>query len=172
MKTTVSCVGGGGKTRGCGFRGCVEVDAGVMWYSLKGILAHEERSARMKFEVEYTDEFLAWWETLSEREQISVGHCVGLLEEFGVNLARPYADTLHGSRITNLRELRVQHEGRPYRVLYVFDPRRVAIILTGGDKTGNARWYVEMIPLAEKIYEQYLREIEREVRGGKHGKEV
>lgn len=121
-------------------------------------------------EIEYTDEFFAWWDSLTEREQISVAHYVRILEQDGVALARPYADTLHGSRYSNLRELRIQHEGRPYRVLYAFDPRRVAIMLIGGDKTGKKNWYVEMIPLAEAIYEQFLRELEleRKLRGGKN----
>lgn len=58
-----------------------------------------------------------------------------------------------------MRELRVQHQGRPYRLLYAFDPRRVAMLLIGGDKTGNNRWYEEMVPKADRIFEQHLREI-------------
>jgi hypothetical protein len=59
-----------------------------------------------------------------------------------------------------LRELRIQHEGRPYRVLYAFDPRRTAILLIGGDKTGNNRWYEQNVPRADAIYDQHLRELE------------
>ena len=55
-----------------------------------------------------------------------------------------------------MKELRVQHEGRPYRVLYVFDPRRVGVLLLGGDKTGDSRWYEKAVPLAEKIYAKHL----------------
>jgi hypothetical protein len=62
-----------------------------------------------------------------------------------------------------MRELRIQHEGRPYRVLYAFDPRRVAILLIGGDKTGDKRWYASFVPIADDLYDQHLREI----RGGK-----
>jgi len=61
-----------------------------------------------------------------------------------------------------MRELRVQHQGRPYRVLYCFDPRRVAILLIGGDKTGDDRWYEAHVPLADKIYDQHLRELKAE----------
>ena len=61
-----------------------------------------------------------------------------------------------------MRELRIQHEGRPYRVLYAFDPRRVGILLLGGDKTGNARWYEENLPRADAIYRQHLRELVEE----------
>jgi hypothetical protein len=59
-----------------------------------------------------------------------------------------------------MRELRIQHEGRPYRVLYAFDPRRVGILLLGGDKTGNPRWYQEYIPKADELYRRHLRELE------------
>jgi hypothetical protein len=52
-----------------------------------------------------------------------------------------------------MRELRVQHQGRPYRVLYAFDPRRVAILLIGGDKTGNDRWYEKFVPRADRLYD-------------------
>ena len=55
-----------------------------------------------------------------------------------------------------MRELKVQHQGRPYRVLYVFDPRRVAILLMGGDRTGNNRWYEEFVPQADAIYDAHL----------------
>jgi hypothetical protein len=61
-----------------------------------------------------------------------------------------------------MRELRIQHEGRPYRVLYAFDPRRAAILLLGGDKTGNDRWYDEHVPLADTLYDEYLQELKRE----------
>ena len=61
-----------------------------------------------------------------------------------------------------MHELRVQHQGHPYRVLYVFDPRRVALLLLGGDKTGDDRWYERNVPLADRIYDNYLAEIEEE----------
>ena len=59
-----------------------------------------------------------------------------------------------------MRELRIQHEGRPYRVLYAFDPRRTVILLIGGDKTGNNRWYEDSVPLADAIYDRHLRELD------------
>ena len=61
-----------------------------------------------------------------------------------------------------MRELRIQHRGRPNRVLYAFDPRRAAILLLGGDKTGNNRWYDENIPVADDRYDDYLRELKKE----------
>lgn len=113
----------------------------------------------MAWEVEFTDEFGKWWDGLVIGEQESIRVKVELLAELGPSLTRPHADTIRGSRVQNLRELRIQHEGRPYRVLYVFDPRRTGVLLVGGDKTGNPRWYEEFVPKAEAIYEQHLREI-------------
>jgi hypothetical protein len=58
-----------------------------------------------------------------------------------------------------MRELRTQHQGRPYRTLYAFDPRRCVILLIGGDKTGNDRWYEEHIPAADRLYDEHLEEL-------------
>jgi hypothetical protein len=113
----------------------------------------------MRWEVEYTDEFGAWWDGLSEDEQDSINFGVRLLQERGPHLKRPHADTLDDSKYPNMKELRCQHEGRPYRVLYAFDPRRIGIMLIGGDKTGNPDWYQEYIPKADALYEQHLKEI-------------
>lgn len=116
----------------------------------------------MAWEVEFTDEFDAWYGGLSEDEQDSVAASVGLLEEKGVALPFPHSSSVQGSRHGAMRELRVQHQGRPYRVLYIFDPRRAAILLVGGDKTGNDRWYEQFVPAADKIYDQHLQELEKE----------
>jgi hypothetical protein len=62
-----------------------------------------------------------------------------------------------------MRELRVQHKGQPYRVLYAFDPRRTAILLLGGNKVGDDRWYKVHIPLADKLYEAHLIELQEGV---------
>lgn len=114
----------------------------------------------MAWDVEFTDEFELWWNSLTADEQDSVAFGVGLLQAKGPMLARPYADTVYQSAYVNMKELRIQHEGRPYRVLFVFDPRRVGMLLIGGDKTGNPDWYKEYVPKADKIYAQHLRELE------------
>lgn len=113
-------------------------------------------------DVEYTDEFGDWWDCLSEKEQESVAATVGLLEEYGPNLPYPHSSGISGSEYSHMRELRIQHEGRPYRVLYAFDPRRSAIMLIGGDKTGNDRWYDEYVPQADKLYANHLEELKAE----------
>lgn len=89
-------------------------------------------------------------------EQESVYRVVSLLERLGVALGFPYSSALEGSPFP-LRELRVQHQGRPVRVLYAFDPGRQAVLLIGGDKTGNERFYQEMLPKAGMLWEAYLK---------------
>lgn len=116
----------------------------------------------MSWQIEFTDEFGAWWDTLDEEEQKDVAFSVGLLQARGVHLRFPYCSEIKGSRHNHLRELRIQHQGQPYRVLYAFDPRRAAILLLGGNKTGDDRWYEVNIPLADKLYDQYLAELRKE----------
>jgi hypothetical protein len=116
----------------------------------------------MAWDVEYTDEFGNWWELLGEAEQESVAAVVGLLEERGTSLGFPHSSGINGSRHGHMRELRIQHEGKPFRVLYAFDPRRTAILLIGGDKTGNSRWYKEFVPVADALYDQHLEELYQE----------
>ncbi len=116
----------------------------------------------MAWEIEYTDEFARWWEELSAGEQHSVAAKVLLLEEQGVTLDYPHSSQMTGSRYGNLRELRIQHAGRPYRVLYAFDPRRIGLLLLGGDKTGNNRWYEQFVPKAEALYADHLKTLDQE----------
>ena len=116
----------------------------------------------MACEVEHTDEFEAWWKTLTETEQEDVAAIVGVLEDRGVNLPFPYSSGIESSKHAHMRELRIQSGGHPIRVFYALDPRRTGILLIGGDKTGNDRWYEEFVPLADGIYDRHLREIERE----------
>lgn len=61
-----------------------------------------------------------------------------------------------------MRELRTQHDGRPLRTLYAFDPRRAAILLIGGDKTGDDRWYETHVPIADRLYDAHLEQLKKE----------
>ena len=115
-----------------------------------------------KWEVEYTDELGEWWVDLTEAEQESIDSSVRLLEEKGPNLGFPHSSGIEGSRHSHMRELRVQHEGRPYRILYAFDRRRSAILLLGGDKTGDDRWYAVHVPIADKLYDTHLEMLRKE----------
>lgn len=112
--------------------------------------------------VEYTDEFGDWWSQLTEAEQESIAASVALLEERGPNLRFPHSSGIESSRHEHMRELRTQHEGRPYRTLYAFDPRRTAILLIGGDKTGKDRWYEEYVPMADDMYDDHMKVLRKE----------
>jgi len=113
-------------------------------------------------EVEFTDEFNDWWETLSVEEQTTVAKAVVELEARGFELGSPQTSQIKGARHGHMRELRIQHAGRPFRVLYAFDSRRCAILLIGGDKTGNNRWYDEYVPLADRIYDAHIETLKLE----------
>ena len=114
------------------------------------------------WEVEITDDFERWWGELDAGEQDSVDFVVELLVREGPMLPYPYSSDVSGAKKYAIRELRIQHQGRPYRILYVFDPRRHAVLLIGGDKTGDNRWYQVNVPRAENIYFHYLKEIKKE----------
>jgi hypothetical protein len=116
----------------------------------------------MSWDVEYTDEFGDWWNSLSENEQVSVAASVQLLEERGPSLGYPHSSGINGSRHGHMRELRTQHAGRPFRTLYAFDPRRMAILLIGGDKTGDNRWYEVNVPIADRLYDEHLQQLQFE----------
>jgi hypothetical protein len=81
----------------------------------------------MSWEIEASDEFIAWYDGLARGERKAIARSVELFEQEGPDLGRPQVDTLKGSKIPNLKELRVQHEGRPIRILFVFDPGASAI---------------------------------------------
>ncbi|MDO9316739.1 MAG: type II toxin-antitoxin system RelE/ParE family toxin [Gammaproteobacteria bacterium] len=116
----------------------------------------------MLWDVEYTDEFGRWWGDLCEDEQESLATFVRLLEECGPELGFPHSSGLNGSRHEHMRELRTQHNGRPFRTLYAFDPRRCAILLIGGDKTGDKRWYERHIPIADNLYDMHMEQLRSE----------
>jgi len=111
------------------------------------------------WDVEFTEQFEAWWDTLSPEEQQSIDAAVRVLEQRGPALGRPLVDSVEGSRHANMKELRAG----TLRVLFAFDPRRTAILLIGGDK--RDRWqefYEQMIPLADQLFDEHLAALERE----------
>ena len=116
----------------------------------------------MTWEIEYADEFGMWWNGLSEAEQEALDASVRLLEERGPALGFPHSSGVNGSRHAHMRELRTQIGGRPYRTLYAFDPRRSAILLIGGDKTGDDRWYEVNVPIADRVYDVHLDQLRKE----------
>ena len=116
----------------------------------------------MSWSVEYTDEFGEWWNGLNEDQQEDFAAVVQLLTEHGPQLPFPYSSGIRGSKHAHMRELRVQSSGRPLRGFYAFDPRRTAILLIGGDKTGEDRFYATMVPIADRLYDDYLAELKKE----------
>jgi hypothetical protein len=111
--------------------------------------------------VEYTDQFEAWWDDLRVDEQVAIAIAVEALEERGPALGRPFVDTIKGSRHPNMKELRPR--GETMRILFAFDPHRSAILLIGGDKRDRwSEWYEEMIPVADRLYDDHLGELHGE----------
>lgn len=112
----------------------------------------------MAWDVEYTNEFEDWWNDLTIDEQDAVEACIPFLRHHGPTLGRPLVDTVKGSRHSHMKELRPPATN--IRILFAFDPRRVAILLIGGDKTNRwQEWYDEYIPIADALYDEYLEEL-------------
>jgi hypothetical protein len=118
------------------------------------------------WEVEYTDQFGTWFETLDEEDQDAVIARVELLETLGPALGRPAVDSVHQSRHSNLKELRAE---RSLRVLFAFDPRRTAVLLIGGVKSPDDphspnwnRWYDHYVPIADDLYDAHIAELQEE----------
>jgi hypothetical protein len=115
----------------------------------------------VEWEIEYTDEFGDWYAALTERQQNAIAEAVELLAEDGPGLGRPTVDTIKESRHAHMKELRPR--GGNLRILFAFDPRRAAILLIGGDKTGRWQtWYARMIPVADDLYDEHLATLRKE----------
>ena len=116
----------------------------------------------MSWDVEYTNELGEWWSGLSVAEQEDISAIAEILMERGPDLPFPHSSGVAGSKHPHMRELRVQSGGKPLRIFYAFNPRRTAILLIGGDKTGNKRLYKKMIPVADRLYDEHIEELRRE----------
>ena len=111
---------------------------------------------------EGTAEFEEWYASLDAIDQEALNDSIDLLIESGPALGRPYADTVRQSAFSNMKELRTQAKGAPLRTFFAFDPRRSAILLIGGVKTGDDRFYERMVPQADRLYATYLEELKSE----------
>jgi hypothetical protein len=116
----------------------------------------------MSWEVVTSEQFNAWFGSLTEAERRSVIRNIELLRQFGPQLPDRYSRRIIQSRHSHMRELRIQHAGNPYRALYAFDPRRTAVLLVGGDKTGDDRWYEKNVPVADRLYDEWLKKLGEE----------
>jgi hypothetical protein len=101
------------------------------------------------------EEVEAWYFTLDDDAMAAVTGAIDLLEMEGPTLGRPTVDKVNGSKFHSMKELRPA--GTSIRVLFIFDQRRQAILLLGGDKAGNWKtWYDKNIPIAERRYQSWL----------------
>jgi hypothetical protein len=121
----------------------------------------------MPYAVLLLDNFSDWLDAQDDtcRERV-IAH-LKLLQDRGPLLGRPYADTLKDSKLSNLKELRLQYKTEPIRILFAFDPKQQAVIILGGSKQGDNRWYDDHIPIAEKLFAEHLekqREANKEAR--------
>jgi hypothetical protein len=114
-----------------------------------------------QWEVRFDDEFFEEFGTWPEIVQDEVLSSLGKLRIFGPSLGRPSVDTLKGSAYRNIKELRVDADGGVWRIAFAFDPKRRAILLTGGNKTGISkdRFYSTLIRIADARYSRHLRSI-------------
>jgi hypothetical protein len=116
----------------------------------------------MECQVLFTEEFERWWDSLTLEEQEDVDAVVRLLETHGASLKFPHSSSISSSSYAHMRELRIQHAGNPYRVLYAFDPLRSPLLLIGGEKTGDDRWYETHVPIADRLYREHIAELKKE----------
>ncbi|WP_253444178.1 type II toxin-antitoxin system RelE/ParE family toxin [Halomonas sp. Y3] len=108
------------------------------------------------WQIEQTSTFEEWYFSLDDTDRENVLAALLMLRERGPMLPRPHADTVNGSQYRNMKELRIQSQGRPLRAFFAFDPRRTGIVLCAGDKTGNKRFYDDLIPVADREYAAHL----------------
>lgn len=104
----------------------------------------------------HDEDFALWLKTLPRPQIAAILKIAAYLREFGPTLGRPYVGKINGSEFSNMKELRVQIAGAPWRVLFAFDPNRTPILLVGGEKTGEKRWYEKHIPIADARYRRHL----------------
>lgn len=108
-------------------------------------------------EVIALDEFAVWYSDLDDAASDDVDAAVDLLAAVGVRLGFPRSSAIEGTSFA-LRELRIQSNGRPLRTFYAFDPRRQAVLILGGDKSGDDRFYPTIIARSERLWKEYLDE--------------
>jgi hypothetical protein len=110
-------------------------------------------------EVVVLDAFVEWYEELGSEDRVAVTAAIDVLEVRGVTLGSPQSSAIKGSKLA-MRELRVQSQGKPIRVLYCFDPQRHAVVILGGHKTDD-RFYDRHVPRAERLYQAYVDDLRK-----------
>ena len=114
----------------------------------------------MPWVIEFDEDFSAWFEAQDADAQDEIKANLIVLAEHGPALRRPRVGFIAGSQYPQMKELVVQYKGDPWRILFAFDPERHAVLLVGGDKTGDRRWYKINIPIADARFKKHLDELE------------
>ncbi len=112
------------------------------------------------WEILQTEEFEEWFSDLKDSVKEEIYANINVLSVHGPTLGRPRVDTVKNSNHKNMKELRVQSSGNPYRIFFAFDPIRRAILIIGGNKKGDKRFYEKLIPIADKLFEKYLEDLQ------------
>ena len=110
----------------------------------------------MAWPIVTTAAFRSWWSSLSLDAKAAVAHDIEVLRRIGPTLGRPHADHVHGSRHSNLKELRTRHRSRQWRVLFAFDSNRRGVLLSGAAKTSDKRAFSALMSHAEELFDQHL----------------
>ncbi|MBK6740398.1 MAG: type II toxin-antitoxin system RelE/ParE family toxin [Haliea sp.] len=112
----------------------------------------------MTWTVTFCDEFALEYEALNHAVQDELLAQLIVLEQFGPSLGRPQVDTLKDSKHANMKELRFSADHGVWRVAFAFDPKRAAIALVAGDKSGTSqrRFYEHLIRNANKRLDRHL----------------
>jgi hypothetical protein len=118
----------------------------------------------MEWQVRFGTEFLPEFRALPEEVQDEAGAIIRLLQHLGPQLGRPRVDTLNGSQYANMKEMRFDAAGGVWRIAFAFDPKRRAMLLVAGDKSGGSemRFYRELIRKADQRFEAHLNRIQKE----------
>jgi len=111
-----------------------------------------------KWKVIFHETFDEEFQASTESVQIAIAVSAKMLKEFGPQLGRPYVDTLEGSRYMNMKELRFEADNGVWRVAFAFDPKRQAVLLVAGDKSGTSqkRFYKSLIKKADQRFDDWL----------------
>lgn len=107
------------------------------------------------WELESTEEFDLWIDAQEDFVVEMILSHIYVLKEKGPGLGRPYVDSIKGSKISNLKELRIQIKLKVVRIFFVFTKDRIGLLLAAGDKRGNKRFYNEMIPKVEGYFKKW-----------------
>jgi hypothetical protein len=119
-----------------------------------------------RWTVEIGDEFEPEFNELHENVRAEVLALSRVLQQFGPQLGRPRVDTLNGSRHANMKELRFSAADGEWRVAFAFDPKRKAILLVAGDKSGvsEKKFYRHLIAQADERFDAHLNRLRKKER--------